>query len=114
MQFTDYQLDDAYRWLSQQRKHFPPDADIWYFRFCLSDDPKPEGCVKLLLYLWNSGNRVFMFPKFVFNCRLSYCSQHSPSQRVAAEFDDFANRDAVAVSAGLSTILRATVVSNNC
>ena len=33
MQFTFSQLDDAYRWLCQQRKHFPPNADIWHFRF---------------------------------------------------------------------------------
>jgi hypothetical protein len=33
MQFTLSQLDDAYRWLCQQRKHFPPDADIWSFRY---------------------------------------------------------------------------------
>jgi hypothetical protein len=26
------QLDVAYRWLFQQRKHFPPNADIWHFR----------------------------------------------------------------------------------
>ena len=33
MRFTLSQLDNAYRWLCQQRKHFPPDADIWHFRF---------------------------------------------------------------------------------
>jgi len=33
MQFTLSQLDDTYRWLCRQRKHFPPDADIWHFRF---------------------------------------------------------------------------------
>jgi RNA-directed DNA polymerase len=33
MRFTALQLDDTYRWLCQQRKHFPPDADIWHFRF---------------------------------------------------------------------------------
>ncbi|MCP4079096.1 MAG: hypothetical protein GY743_02485, partial [Planctomycetaceae bacterium] len=33
MRFTLSQLDDAYRWLCQQRKHFPPDADIWSFRY---------------------------------------------------------------------------------
>lgn len=33
MRFTISQLDDAYRWLCQQRKHFPPDADIWSFRY---------------------------------------------------------------------------------
>jgi RNA-directed DNA polymerase len=33
MHFTLTQLDDAYRWLCQQRKHFPPDADIWSFRY---------------------------------------------------------------------------------
>jgi hypothetical protein len=26
------QLDEAYHWLCQQRKHFPPNADIWHFR----------------------------------------------------------------------------------
>jgi hypothetical protein len=33
MRFTHSQLDDAYHWLCQQRKHFPPDADIWSFRY---------------------------------------------------------------------------------
>ena len=32
MRTTLSQLDDGYRWLCQQRKHFPPDADIWSFR----------------------------------------------------------------------------------
>jgi RNA-directed DNA polymerase len=26
------QLDDAYRWLCQQRKHFTPNANVWHFR----------------------------------------------------------------------------------
>jgi hypothetical protein len=33
MRFTLSQLDDAYHWLCQQRKHFPADTDIWHFRF---------------------------------------------------------------------------------
>ena len=33
MRFTLSQLDDACRWLCQQRKHFPPDANIWSFRY---------------------------------------------------------------------------------
>jgi RNA-directed DNA polymerase len=32
MQFALSQLDDAYRWLCQQRKQFPPNADVWHFR----------------------------------------------------------------------------------
>jgi RNA-directed DNA polymerase len=32
MQLALSQLDDAYRWLCQQRKHFPPNADVWHFR----------------------------------------------------------------------------------
>jgi RNA-directed DNA polymerase len=32
MQFQLSQLDEAYRWLCQQQKHFPPNADIWHFR----------------------------------------------------------------------------------
>ena len=32
MQFTIDQLDDAYTWLCRWRLHFPPDADIWWFR----------------------------------------------------------------------------------
>jgi RNA-directed DNA polymerase len=32
MQLALSQLDDAYRWLCQQRKHFPPKADVWHFR----------------------------------------------------------------------------------
>jgi len=31
MQFTVAQLDDAYTWLCRGRRHFPPDADIWWF-----------------------------------------------------------------------------------
>jgi hypothetical protein len=33
MKFSLPQLDESYRWLCQQRKHFPTDADIWHFRF---------------------------------------------------------------------------------
>ena len=33
MRFTLSQLDETYCWLCRQRKHFPPDADIWHFRF---------------------------------------------------------------------------------
>ncbi|MCP4878246.1 MAG: hypothetical protein GY896_22565 [Gammaproteobacteria bacterium] len=36
MNFTFSQLDDAYQWRRLQRKHFPPDADIWHFRHCYS------------------------------------------------------------------------------
>ncbi|MFC1778558.1 hypothetical protein ACFL3I_14690 [Pseudomonadota bacterium] len=32
MQFTVAQLDDAYTWLCRGRRHFPSDADIWWFR----------------------------------------------------------------------------------
>jgi hypothetical protein len=32
MRFALSQLDDAYRWLCQQRKHFPPNADVWHLR----------------------------------------------------------------------------------
>jgi hypothetical protein len=34
MQFTTAQLDDAYTWLCRRRRHFPSDADIWWFRRC--------------------------------------------------------------------------------
>jgi hypothetical protein len=37
MQFTTAQLDEAYTWLCRQRRHFPPDADIWWFRRCYLD-----------------------------------------------------------------------------
>jgi hypothetical protein len=30
---TSQQLDAAYRWLCQQRKDYPPNTDIWSFRF---------------------------------------------------------------------------------
>jgi len=33
MLFTLSQLDDAYAWLCRRRKHFPSDADVWWFRF---------------------------------------------------------------------------------
>jgi hypothetical protein len=32
VQFTVAQLDDAYTWLCRGRRHFPSDADIWWFR----------------------------------------------------------------------------------
>ena len=35
-------VDEAYRWLCQQRKHFPPNADIWHFccyYFAIKSDP---------------------------------------------------------------------------
>jgi RNA-directed DNA polymerase len=32
MQLALSQLDDAYRWLCQQRQHFPPNVDVWHFR----------------------------------------------------------------------------------
>ena len=35
---TQVELDSAYRWLCQQRKHHPPDADIWSFRFNWAND----------------------------------------------------------------------------
>ena len=30
---THSELDAAYQWLCQQRKHYPDNADIWSFRF---------------------------------------------------------------------------------
>ena len=30
---TQQQLDSAYQWLCHQRKDYPPNADIWHFRF---------------------------------------------------------------------------------
>ena len=30
---SELQLDKAYKWLCQQRKHYPRNADIWNFRF---------------------------------------------------------------------------------
>lgn len=29
----DESIDTAYQWLCQQRKHFPPNADVWHLRF---------------------------------------------------------------------------------
>ena len=53
MKFSIAQLDDTYRWLCQQRKHFPPDADIWHFRFRYP-------CIKHALLWWiNSGQYRF-------------------------------------------------------
>jgi hypothetical protein len=31
-QLCDAQINAAYQWLCQQRKHFPANADIWDFR----------------------------------------------------------------------------------
>ena len=33
MQFTETQLDTAFDWLCQRRRHFPPNADVWHLRF---------------------------------------------------------------------------------
>ena len=33
LQVTAAQLESAYGWLCQQRKHYPDNADIWSFRF---------------------------------------------------------------------------------
>ena len=38
MQFSVAQLDQAYNWLCRQRQHFPPNADIWWFRRRYLDD----------------------------------------------------------------------------
>jgi RNA-directed DNA polymerase len=32
-QISQAQVDVAYQWLCAQRKHYPPNADIWHFRF---------------------------------------------------------------------------------
>ena len=37
---TLQQLDDAFKWLCQQRRHFPPDTDIWSFRRDYSDQKR--------------------------------------------------------------------------
>ena len=50
MQFSVTQLNDAYRWLCQQRKHFPPDADISHFRFRYP-------CIKHALLWWISSGQ---------------------------------------------------------
>jgi RNA-directed DNA polymerase len=53
MQYKHYQLDDAYRWLCQQRKNFPSNADIWHFRRQYSE-------IKFdLLHQINSGDYQF-------------------------------------------------------
>jgi RNA-directed DNA polymerase len=33
MQFTETQLDAAYTWLCQRRRHYPVHADVWHLRF---------------------------------------------------------------------------------
>ena len=53
MQYKLPQLDVAYRWLCQQRKHFPPNADIWHFR-CQYQIIKSD-----LLHQINSGDYQF-------------------------------------------------------
>ena len=53
MQCSIAQLDDAYRWLCRQRKHFPPAADIWHFRF------RYPGIKHALLWWINSGQYRF-------------------------------------------------------
>jgi len=53
MRCTLSQLDDTYRWLCRQRKHFPADADIWHLRFRYP-------CIKYALLWWiNSGQYRF-------------------------------------------------------
>ena len=53
LSISESQLDKAYKWLCQQRKHFPPNADIWDFRFHWE-----ENKLKLLAKI-NSGNYLF-------------------------------------------------------
>ena len=50
---TKQQLDIAYQWLWQQRKHYPANADIWSFRFHWENNKS-----KLLKEI-NSGNYEF-------------------------------------------------------
>jgi RNA-directed DNA polymerase len=53
MRFALSQLDDGYRWLCQQRKHCPPNADVWHFR-------RQYSAIKSdLLGLINSGRYQF-------------------------------------------------------
>ena len=33
MPFTETQLDTAFDWLCQRRRHFPANADVWHLRF---------------------------------------------------------------------------------
>lgn len=53
LSISEAQLDAAYKWLCQQRKHYPPNADIWDFRFHWE-----ENKFKLLAEV-NSGNYLF-------------------------------------------------------
>ena len=53
LSISESQLDKAYKWLCQQRKHYPPNADIWDFRFHWE-----EKKLKLLAEI-NSGNYLF-------------------------------------------------------
>ena len=48
------QLEFAYKWLCLQRRHYPPNSDIWNFRFRWKEN-------KLgLLTKINSGNYLFL------------------------------------------------------
>ncbi len=53
MQYSLAQLENTYHWLCLLRKHFPPDADIWDFRY-----PYPV-IRNELLQLINSGRYQF-------------------------------------------------------
>ena len=78
MNFTHTQLDAAYHWLCRQRKHFPPNADIWWFRFnyqklkneiltqvnqgqyCFSPQQKIIKADASIIHLWSSQDALVM------------------------------------------------------
>ena len=53
LSITEQQINTAYKWLCQQRKHFPPNSDIWDFRFHWEENKLK------LLHKINSGNYLF-------------------------------------------------------
>lgn len=50
---TEQHLDSAYHWLCQQRRHHPPNADIWSLRF------NWQQIKRRLLQQLRTGNYIF-------------------------------------------------------
>ena len=90
MQFTLPQLDDAYRWLCQQRKHFPPITDLW----------KAKPLQKTFLY-WRYTIHVLHIIQLYEQLRMKKATQIE----MASVLGQYVNRWQRWVAAGLADIM---------
>ncbi len=83
LKVTENQLESAYRWLCQQRQHYPDNADIWSFRFDWQKNKQP------LLQAINSG--LYKFSPLKRLCKANgqiihlWCSQDALMMKVLSE-----------------------------